>query len=172
MADIVLVEHEVVHRDPAGHRQSVLLGPADDLHRIGAGDHGGVVAGTGQPDEADVALQRHGLRLAGDAHQAEPRGELTLVHHALGHEVGILHMLHQQGVEIPGIGQGAAHHLGVGDGAQPVRECDRPGLLEQAELGHFLAGQTLGDGGGGQDVDAGRVAGAAQDEIHDGRPRR
>ena len=63
---------------------------ADDVGRIGAGDHRRVVAAAGQAHEPQVALEHDGLGLARNAGQAEPRGELALVHHALADEVGIL----------------------------------------------------------------------------------
>ena len=69
------------------------LGAAHDVDGIGAGDHRRVVARAGEPHEPHVALQHHRLGLARDAGQAEPRGELALVHDALADEVGILDVM-------------------------------------------------------------------------------
>ena len=84
--------------------------------------------------------------------EPEPRGELALVHDAVADEVGLLDMLHQQRAEIARIGQRAPHHLRVATACSAVREGDRAGLLQQAELGHLPAGQALGDGGRRLDV--------------------
>ena len=169
IADVVLVERQVVDGDAAGDRQPLRLRGAHDLGRIGAGDHGRVVAPAGEAHEADVALQHHRLGLARDAGQPEPRGELALVHHALADEVGILHMVDDQRVEIAGVGQRAAHDLRIGDRARAIRERDGAGLPEAADLRHLLPFQSLGQGGGRADVDDGGVAGAAHDEVDDGR---
>ena len=168
--DVALVEHEVVHGGAAGHGQAVGFRSAHDLDGVGARDHRRVVAGLRQAHEADVALQHHRLGLAGDAEQAEAGGHLALVHHAVADEIRLLHVLHQEDAEIARIGERAAHHLGVPHRLEAVGEGDGPRLLQQAELGHLLPEQALGDGGGRQDVDARRIARPAQHEIHDGRP--
>jgi hypothetical protein len=119
--------------------------------------------------EPDVPLQHHRLGLSWDAGQAEARSELALVHHALPDEVRVLHMVQDQGVEVARVGERAAHDLGVGDRARPVREGDGAGLAQEPDLGQLLALQPLRQGGGGADVHDGVVARPAQDEVDDGR---
>ncbi len=61
--------------------------------------------------------------------EAEPGRELALVHHAFADEIGVLGVMHDEGVEIAGIDERAAHHLGVGDALRPVGEGDGAGGL-------------------------------------------
>ena len=96
-------------------------------------------------------------------------GELALVHHAFAGEVGVLGVMHDQRVEVAGVDQRAAHHLGVGDALHPVGEGDGAGGLEQADLGHLLALEALGQRRHGVHMHDAGVAGAALDEIDDGR---
>ena len=128
-----------------------------------------MIAPAGQRDEAHVALQHDGLGGVGNADQPEPRGEFALVHDAFADQIGILGVVHDQRVEIAGVGQRAAHHLRVGDAAVAVGEGDGAGGLQQADLGHLLAAHAFGQRRHRVDVDDRGVAGAAQDEIHRGR---
>ena len=73
-----------------------------------------------------------------------------------------------QRVEVAGIGEGAAHHLGVHHAARAIGEGDRACRLQQADLGHFLAGKTLGQRRHRMNVDDCGIPRAAQHEI-DGR---
>ena len=54
--------------------------------------------------------------------------------------------MHDQRAEIPAVEQRVAHHLGVGDAGLAVGEGDRAGALQEADLGHLLAFETLGQG--------------------------
>ena len=101
-------------RDVRGRHRAARL---QDFERLDAGQRGRVIAPAGQRDEAHVALQHDGLGGVGNADQAEPRGELALVHHAFADQIGIFGVMHDQRVEIAGVGQRAAHHLRVGDAA-------------------------------------------------------
>ena len=47
----------------------------------------------------------------------EPRGELALVHDAFADQIGVFGVMHDQRVEIAGIGQRPPHHLRIGDAA-------------------------------------------------------
>ena len=76
-----------------------------------------MVAPAGQRDEPHVALQHDGLGRVGHADQPEPRGELAFVHDAFADEIGIFGVMHDQRVEIAGVGQRAAHHLRIGHAA-------------------------------------------------------
>ena len=131
-----------------------------------------MVAPAGQAHEAHVALEHDGLGLARDAVQAEPRGQLALVHDAVADEVRVLDVVDDERAEIARIGERAAHHLRVGDGARAVREGDRAGLAQEPDLGHLAAREPLGQGRRRAHVDDRRVAGAAQHEVDDGRDRR
>ena len=128
-----------------------------------------MVAAFGEGDEPHVALEHDGLGGLRRADQPEARGELALVHHALAGEVRVLGVVHDQRVEIAGVGERTPHHLGVGDAARAVGEADRAGGLEQADLGHLLAHEALGEGRHHLHVDDAGVAGAAHDEVDDGR---
>ena len=77
----LLIETPQVTGSPA------LFRLAHEGDRVGAGDHGGVVAGAGEADETQVALEEHGLGFARDAGEPEPRGGLALVHDAVADEV-------------------------------------------------------------------------------------
>src|SRR3712207_8377111 len=48
-----------------------------------------------------------------DAEKAEAACKLAVVHDAVADEVRILHVMHDEGAEIPRVGKRAAHHLGV-----------------------------------------------------------
>ena len=145
--------------------EAARLGGANDVERGAAGDLGGVIAAAGELHQADVALQHDGLGSGGDAAKAEPGGNLTLVHHPVTGKVCVFEVVHDQRVEILGIGEHVAHHLGIGDARLAVGEGDRAGIVQQADLGHLLAHQPLGHRRHGVDVDQGGVARAPQDEI-------
>ena len=101
-------------RDGEARRRAARLRISSDSI---AGQRGRVVAPAGQRHEPHVALQHDGFGRVGNADQAEPRGELALVHHAFADQVGVFGVVHDQRVEIARIGQRAAHHLRVGDAA-------------------------------------------------------
>ena len=146
-------------------RSPAVFGAAQRGDRGGAGDLRGVVAAAGQPGEADVAVEHDRLGLARNAGKAEPRRGLALVHHAGAGEVGILGVVHDERVEIAGIGEGVAHHLGVAQRAAALREGDGAGLLQQAELGKLLAREAARHRRHRMDAHDRRVAGAAEHEI-------
>ena len=134
-----LIETPQVTASPAALARRI------DVERLGAGDLGGVVAAAGQRGEAEVALEHDDLGLARDAGEAEPGRDLALVHDAGADEVGSAAWCMIERAEIAGIGQRAAHHGGVGDRVAAVGEGDGAGLAQQAELGHLLAGEALGE---------------------------
>ena len=76
--------------------------------------------------------------------------------------------MHDQGVEIAGVGQRAAHHLSIGHTFVAVGEGDGAGGLEQADLGHLLALHALGQRRHRMHMDDRGVARAAQHEVDDG----
>ena len=97
--------------------------------------------------------------------QSEPRGEFAFVHDAFADQIGVFGVMHDQRVEIAGIGQHASHHLRIGDAAVAVGEGHSAGGLQQADLGHLVAAHALGHRRHRMDVDDRGVAGAAQHEV-------
>ena len=91
--------------------------------------------------------------------------DLALVHHPVLGEVRVFQMMHDQSVEILGIGEHVAHDLGVGDARLAVRKRHGAGFAQQADLAHLLAREALGHRGHWVHIDERRVARAAQDEI-------
>ena len=168
-ADVVFVERDVIDRGRGGDAEAGVLGAAQHLKRLRAGDRGGVIAPAGQRDEAQVALEHDGFGGFGNAKQAEPRGEFAFVHHAVADQVGIFGVVHDQRVEIAGIGQRAAQHLRIGDALCAVGEGDGAGGLQQADLGHFFAGEALGQRRHRMHMHDRGVAGAAQHKVDGGR---
>ena len=75
-----------------------------------------MVAAAGQTHEVPVALQQHGFGGGRDSGQAEARGQLTLVHVAVGGQVRVFRMLNHERAEAAGVGERAAHHPGVAYG--------------------------------------------------------
>ena len=78
--------------------------------------------------------------------------------------------MHDERVEIARVSQRAAHHLRVGDALRAIGESDRAGRLEQADLGHLLALEALGQRGHRMHVHDAGVAGAAEHEIDEVGP--
>jgi hypothetical protein len=115
-----------------------------------------------------AALQHDDLGLARHTRQPLPRGVETRVHRATG-QIRVFRVMHDKGPEILRIGEDAAHDLGVAHRLVAVGEGHGAGFLEQADLGHVLTGEPLGQGRHRPDIDDGRVAGAAQDEVHQRR---
>ena len=64
----------------------------------------------------------------------------------------LLGVLHDQRIETGSVGQGTAHHPGIGERPLAVGKGNRTRRLEQADLGQLPAFQTLGDGGVGVDL--------------------
>ena len=102
---------------------------------------------------------------AGIAGQAQARGERALVHHAVLRQRRLLGVLHDQRIETGGVGQGTAHHAGIGERPLAVGEGDRTRRLEQADLGQLPALQPLGDGGVGVDLAQLHLPRAAGQEL-------
>ena len=123
--DLELVEREVVRGRVAGDPQAARLGGADRGQRPGGRDVREVQPAAGELDQAQVALDHHRLGRRRDPGQAEARGELPLVHHAVLGQRRLLGMLDDQGVEAGGVGQGAAHHPRVGQRPLAVGEGHR-----------------------------------------------
>ncbi len=73
--------------------------------------------------------------------------------------------MHDQSVEVAGVGEGAAHDLCVGDALGAVSKRDGSGRLEQADLRHFLAFEAFGDRGHRMNVDDARIARAPKDVV-------
>ena len=142
--DIDFVQRDVIDRRRRGDGEAGIPGAAQNVERFRAGDRRGMIAPARQIDEAEIALEHDGLGRLRHSEQSEPCGEFAFVHHAFADQIGIFGVMHDQRVEIAGIGKRAAHHLRIGDAVIAVGEGDGPGGLEQANLGHFLAGEFLG----------------------------
>ena len=134
----------MIDRGRRRHRQALILGALEHVERFPAGDRGGVIAAAGQRDEAQVALQHDGFGRFRNAVQAEPRRQFAVIHHAFADQVRIFGVMHDQHVEIARVGQGAPHHLRIGDALDAVGEGDGAGGLQKADLGHLLAFEALG----------------------------
>jgi hypothetical protein len=78
-------------------------------------------------------------------------------------------MVNDHCVKIAGISERPTHDLRVGDALGAVGEGNGAGGLEQADLGHFLALESLGDRRHRVHVHDGVVARAAQHKINRGR---
>ena len=76
--------------------------------------------------------------------------------------------MHDERVEIARIGQRAAHDLRVGHALGAVGEGNGARRLEQADLGHFLPAQALGQRRHRLHVHDRGVARPPQHEIDDG----
>jgi len=72
-------------------------------------------------------------------------------------------VVHDQGVEIPGISQRPPHHLRIGDAPVAIGESHRARGFQQPDLGHLLAAHALGQCRHRIDIDdGGFAAGTAQ----------
>ena len=56
-AYIIFVQRQTIDRHPAGHRQSVMLGPLDNRQRCRTRNHRRVIACPSQPNEIDIPLE-------------------------------------------------------------------------------------------------------------------
>ncbi len=165
-ADVVFVQRDVIDRDGGADGQSGVARALEDFQRLDAAQRRRVIAAAGQRHEPHVALQHDRLGRVGNADQPQPRGEFALVHDAFADQMGVFGVVHDQRVEVAGVGQRPAHHLGIGDAPVAVGERHGAGGLQQADLGHFRAAHALGQRRHRMDVDDRGVAGAAQDEVH------
>ena len=75
-------------------------------------------------------------------------------------------MMHDQRVEVAGVGQRPPHHLRIGDALVAIGERHGARGLQQADLGHLLAAHAFCQRRHRVDVDDRGVAGTAQDKIH------
>ena len=124
-----------------------------------------MIAGASQRDEAQIALEHNGFRLARHAGQAKPGRAQALGHHPLAAQRPVLADRRDERVKVAGVSHGAAHGQRIGDRMGPVAEGDRAGFREQANFGDLLAFEPLGQGRRGVDADLGGVARPAQDEV-------
>ena len=88
------------------------------------------------------------------------------MHDAAFGEIGIFRAMRDQRVERGGVGERAAQHAAVDDRVVAIGEQRRAGFGHQADLGHQLAVEMLGERGGRQNAHAaGAVDAAAEHEI-------
>ncbi len=117
---------------------------------------------SGAPVSATRRMSRSSMMVSAarrHAGQAEPRGELALVHHALADEVGVF----GDGARSARRSRGRRSARGASparcDALAPSVKRDRAGRLEQADLGHLLALEALGQRRHRQDVARSRCRG-------------
>ena len=142
-----------------------LARPRHRLERQTVRDQRGVIAGAGQRDEAQIALEHNGFRFARHAGQAKPGRAQAFRHHPLAAQRPVLADRRDKRVKVAGVSHGAAHGQRIGDRMGPIAEGDRAGFRKQADLGDLLAFEPLGQGRSGMDADLGGVARPAQDEV-------
>ena len=93
---------------------------------------------------ANVTFEHDRLGRLGDARQPQPGRHLARVHRSPVRQERILGVVDDQSAEVLGIEQHVAHHARVGHARLAVGEGDGAGPLEQADLGHLLALEPLG----------------------------
>ena len=86
--------------------------------------------------------------------------------HAFADQVRVFGVMDDQRVEIAGIGQRTAHHLGVGHAPVAIGEGHGAGGFQEPDLGHFLAAHAFCQCRHRVDVDDRGVARTAQHEVH------
>ena len=156
----------MIDRDRGRDRKPCIARALENFQRFDAAQRCRVITPAGQRCEAHVALQHHGLGGIGDAGEAQPCGELALVHDAFADQIGIFGVMHDECIEIPRIGQRPPHHLRIGDAPVAVGESDRARGLQQADLRHLQAEHAFCQRRHRVNFDDRGVAGAAQDKIH------
>ena len=80
--------------------------------------------------------------------------------------------MHHERIEVAGVGERPAHHLGVGDRDRSVAEGDGARRLQQPDLGEFGAAPATRQRRHRQQPHAANVAGAAKQEVDHGGDRR
>ena len=83
VADIELIEGQVIDRRAAGRRQARFARPRHRLERKTVRDERRVIARAGQRDQTQIALEHDRLRLARHARQAKPARAQAFRHDAL-----------------------------------------------------------------------------------------
>ena len=146
IADVVLVERQMIDRGAAGHRQARRLGPCHDRQREACRNERRVIARADEIDEAHVAVEHDRFGFARNAGQGRGGSPIRPRSSRPTGEIGDPRMMHDQGAEIPRIGQRAAHDLGAAHRMRAVGEGDGAGFLQQADLGDLAAFEPFGDG--------------------------
>ena len=153
--------HATSNWKPAG------LGRAHHFNRSGAGNLGGVITGTGQFNQAQIAFQHDHFSHRRNARKPKPRGRLPGVHYT-SRKGGFLNMLHHQHVKILGVGEGATEHVGVAHSLGGISYGDGTSSFHQTDLAHQFAVEAFGDCGHRGHAHQSCVAGATQHVVNNG----
>ena len=145
---------QVMGRGLGGDLHAALLGLADQLHASLGGDVADVDGQVQRLGQHDVAGDLHLLGGAGGAAQAQQRGVVALVHHALVDQVDVLAVVEHRHAKRGAVLHRKAHQQRVHHGLAVVGDGDRAGLGHVADLGHVLALEALGHRADGVDVHA------------------
>lgn len=164
VADIELVQRQVMDRYAGRNRQPRGLGPPERRQRDGRGKLVGVIAHARRLDERQVALQPDALGNRRDRRQAELACELPARHAGALGEARILRMADHQRAEAAGIREAALEDPGALDGVD-VGEGDGAGIEQEADLGHLPARAPLGECCHRQDADRSCLDRAALEEF-------
>ena len=142
-----------MRRGIAGDLQAARLGPAHRFDALGGRQVSHVIAPACEFHQVQIAFDHDHLGFRRNAGETKAGRGFALVHDAVAGEARLLGVLNDRPPEKRGVGERAAQDQGVGEGAVAVGEADRAIFGEQAVFGQFLAGQTLGGGGVGVDID-------------------
>ena len=164
VADVELVERQVVDRGAGRHREPGIAGASEGREGGGGGELVGVVAHAGRLDHRKVALEADALGDRRDGGEPELRGELARGGAGALGQRALLRVAEDQRAEAGGIGQAALEDAGVGNGAA-VHEGDGARVHQEADLGHLAAVAALGQRSHRQDVDRARRNGAPLQEL-------
>ena len=149
VADVHLVEAQVVDRDADGDLQPLGAGAGQGLQRAFGRDLVNEETGAGLFDQGQIAFQTDAFGDGGAARQAQARGQFAGSGDGAFGQPRVGRAAGDQGVE----GGGVAHHplqgAAVDDDLVHVGEIQGAGLVHQTDLGHALAVQRLGGGAGG-----------------------
>jgi len=148
-------------RDP----EAALFRAAHYIERIRTGDGGGVVAATGEFDEPDVALEHDGLGGFRHAGETEAGRKLACVHNARAGKVLIFGVMDDERIEVARIGECTAEDVRVHHALRALGEGDGACGPQEADLGHLVAFEPLGECSHRMDVHDRVVARAAEHEV-------
>ncbi len=170
VADVLVIEDEVVGGDLAGDADAAVFGAANGVHAERGGDVLDVEVDADVFGEANVAGDADFFADGRDALEAEAVGDAAFMHAAFTGEFFDFAMAGEGEVELFGVLHGAAENLGVADGVAIVGEVDDAAAFHAGDAGEFFTFATFGDGAGGEDggPDAGFFAGDVEDVLDGG----
>ena len=131
----------------------------------GGGDLIGMVFRAGHFQHRNITIKPHAFRQRADIRQAAQGCKFAFRGDAALGQARFLNMANHQCAEAAGVGQGAAIDLGVFDNPHAIAKRNSARVLQETNLGHFLAGTPLGQGGHRQDIDGRVICRAAQQKF-------